>query len=205
MNSTISNRRISNRRITATALSAVLVSMLCACTINIYHNDTSNSGGAGLTDNPATSEKQNKHGATAAEIMSLDTSPVRPRISHRGSLALEVVLTVDAYVSCFYQQDTSEIIKLFPNRIIPLYRIKSGEVLRIPGANGFRVMTDKENLSDRFMCLATSEDVTPNLPLAFQASTFQPVPVASFDDLFDVFRQSTTENLVARTIEVKVQ
>jgi len=111
---------------------------------------------------------------------------------------------VQAYVSCFYQQDDGHIIKLFPNRIIPLYRLESGEVLRIPGANGFRVLTSEVETSDSYMCLASSEDVTPDLPLIFQANTFQKIPVDNFDRLFDVYRKSTKDNLVARVLEVPV-
>ena len=108
---------------------------------------------------------------------------------------------MQAYVSCYYQQDGGNIIKLFPNRIIPLYRLESGEVLRIPGANGFRVLSSAAQISDSYMCLASSEDVTPDLPLIFQANTFQQIPIDNFDRLFDVYRKTTEDNLVARVLE----
>ena len=136
--------------------------------------------------------------------MAIKTTPGGALVSYDDPVALEVMLSVQAYVSCYYQQDDGHIIKLFPNRIIPLYRMESGEVLRIPGANGFRVLTGAVQTLDSYMCLASSEDVTPDLPLIYQANTFQQVPVDNFERLFDVYRKSTKDNLIARVLEVPV-
>ena len=189
---------------------------LYGCTINIYHNVASNyptgshenslvaSTSAGFSINNAETENHIAGTVGAAEIMQLSTSPVAPLVASGDSFALQVILSVDAYVSCFYQQDGGNIIKLFPNRIIPIYLLKSGQVLRIPGANGFRVLTNSENSTDSYMCLASDEDVMPNLPLVFQSNAFQQVPVSNFEELFSVYDNATTENLIARVLEFPV-
>jgi len=137
--------------------------------------------------------------------MLLSTTPRGALVSSNDSITLEVMLNVDAYVSCYYQQDEGNIIKLFPNRIIPLYRLESGQVLQIPGANSFRVMTGETTTTDGYMCLASGEDVTPDLPIIYQANAFQQVPANDFDNLFNVYRESTPHNLIARVIEVPVE
>ena len=192
------------------ALSALI---LQGCTINIYKNtdyaalsnssigQSSESTFADLSKKASSSVKERFGTVGAAEIMAIAASPTEPLISANNPITLEVVLSVEAYVSCFYQQNDGDIIKLFPNRVIPLYRLDAGQVLRIPEANGFRVLTNKEETKESFMCLASSEDVTPNLPLVYQANTFQQVPVENFERLFHVYRKSTTNNLIARVIE----
>ena len=207
----IKDRLIRNSRFFAVGLFAYF---LFGCTINVYKNgetessidgETSQTPSAVAHDTGNTDSENDRTGTvSAASVMAISTTPSGALVSYDDSVALEVVLSVQAYVSCFYQQDDGHVIKLFPNRIIPLYRLESGEVLRIPGANGFRVLTSEAETSDSYMCLASSEDVTPDLPLIFQANTFQKIPVDNFDRLFDVYRKSTKNNLVARVLEVPV-
>lgn len=196
------------------ALAGLTVGLLCGCTVNIYQNKNSENLFTGSPERQSNEIKpitENKPGesrannATAAEVMLLSTTPRGVLVSSSDSITLEVMLNVDAYVSCYYQQDDGNIIKLFPNRIIPLYRLESGQVLRIPGANSFRVLTGKAKITDGYMCLASGEDVTPDLPIIYQANAFQQVPVNDFDNLFKVYRESTPNNLVARVIEVPVE
>lgn len=193
---------------------------LSGCTINIYQNGASEDlfYSEKKTDPAAEAEEtiyqsivpdatnlKRTGTVTAAEIMQMGTTPKGPLVSSGDSVTLEVVLSVEAYVSCFYQQGNGHIVKLFPNRIIPLYRLSSGQVLRIPGANGFRVLTNENSSTDRYLCLASNEDVMPNLPLVFQSNAFQQVPVNTFDELFDVYNKITSDNLVARVLEVHVR
>ena len=209
-------RSASTYRNASFCIMALFACLLCGCTINIYKNGEPEGSVSGVASEPrsdiengivnAGSVAQSERTGTvsAASVMAISTTPSGALVSYDDSVALEVVLSVQAYVSCFYQQDDGHVIKLFPNRIIPLYRLESGEVLRIPGANGFRVLTSEAETSDSYMCLASSEDVTTDLPLIFQANTFQKIPVDNFDRLFDVYRKSTKNNLVARVLEVPV-
>ena len=214
-NNTLSPER--NTRIVRSftfCIAGLFACLLCGCTINIYKNGVPEDSVADETiqslpvvaNEPDNTGAENNRTGTvsAAGVMTINTTPGGALVSYDDSVALEVVLSVQAYVSCYYQQDGGNIIKLFPNRIIPLYRLKSGEVLRIPDANGFRVLTGTAQTLDSYMCLASSEDVTPDLPLIFQANTFQQIPVDNFDRLYDVYGKSTKDNLVARVLEVPV-
>lgn len=202
------------RRFCKSALVGIAVGLLHGCTVNIYQNKDSENvitGSSGQQSNEIKSLVEQKTGevrtgtVNAAEVMLISTTPRGTLVSSKDSITLEVMLNVDAYVSCYYQQDDGHIIKLFPNRIIPLYKLESGQVLRIPGANSFRVLTTDNKTTDGYMCLASGEDVTPDLPIVYQANAFQQVPANDFGKLFDVYRESTPANLVARVIEVPVE
>ncbi|MEM7257607.1 MAG: DUF4384 domain-containing protein [Pseudomonadota bacterium] len=177
--------------------------LLHGCTINVYQQ---NPPAGYLADNTDAQDSFNQPVTVNANaIMSISTTPATQLASADDPIALEVTVNVDAYVSCFYQQDNNPIIKLFPNRVIPLYRLAPGQLLQIPGANGFRVHSPQAQTSERYMCLASQEDVTPDLPLEIQSSAYQPLTVDNFDQLFQIFRNSTRENLIARVLEVPIQ
>lgn len=122
------------------------------------------------------------------------------------ALTLRVKTAVDAYVSCFYQQGQGDIFKLFPNQYTVNSRLEQDSTLFVPGAvDRFRVVADKRDKTDQFMCLMSAEDVLVLLPPVFRANRLQRVPVTSFDRLYELYRGTTEQNLVARVVQVEVQ
>ncbi len=120
-------------------------------------------------------------------------------------ITLTIKSEVNAFVNCYYQLSNGQIVKLFPNRYMPEYWVSAGQQIDIPASAQFQIVADRQGQSERFMCLASSEDILVRLPPVFSANLFQKVPVKSFDDMYDIYRRRTSQNLVGNVVSLNVQ
>ena len=203
--------------------------LLSACTINVYRdasaesvvtNDrplassTPHSGQDSqsiehlLTDTEVEKLEQLHKGLVSTEaVLNVEAygSTGGPNVSLGDSLKLKINTAVDAYISCYYQQREGEIFKVFPNQYTVERRLVSGQTLMIPEANSFHLVADQPGEIDQFMCLMSSEDVLLSLPSDFKANTFPRVPVNTFDNLYELYRATTKQNLVAKIVKIEVE
>lgn len=183
--------------------------MLTACTINIYQNPAESLQESSPESRLLSSSLLAQLNGRVPADSVLDMEAFGPRGSNQviagDPLTLRVRTAVDAYISCYYQQNDGDIYKLFPNRYAKNYRLTSEDTLLIPSADQYKIVADSADKRSRFMCLMSGEDIQMRLPLAYRANRFQRVPVANFDSLYELFRSTTDQNLVARVTTVAIQ
>jgi len=202
--------------------------LLGGCTVNHYHAPATNPT---MVDNallvipePATARYGNHSGVNqpiAKNSDGLKTSKLaRPeevlsmiatgtgddhRVKHMDSVGLEVISEVDAYLNCYHEQADGAIIKVFPNRYDRRYWVYASQRLTFPDEQYFKFIADTAGSTEGFICLISQEDVLSKLPMVYQASTFQKLPVKDFDAVFALYDHATEQNLVARVVSYTVQ
>jgi len=196
-----------------------LIALLGGCTINIYH---AGALGSSTTANPyvvvpdpqdePTSQVFTPLGSSNSAQLSRDVLKMSIRggdesivVRYMDSVELNVQSTVDAYLNCYYQEASGQIVKIFPNRFAPRYWVYAGQSIQIPSSPSFRVVADRRNVREGFMCLISSADVMSALPAVYRANSFQPIPSGHFDNIYALYRESTSENLLGRVLTYDVQ
>ncbi len=117
---------------------------------------------------------------------------------------LEVKLTTDANVFCYYQQGDGRVVKLFPNRFRPESRVAAGSNTQIPGSDGFQIVTDSAGKTERVMCMASYDDIESRLPGLFREKDLVPLPVESLEQISGYYRSVASTIPLVETIELKV-
>lgn len=190
---------------------------LSACTINIYHPSPSGEHGplSSLLYVPEVATHSTEGARNEPNVVSqpklIDQPPkasvlkMDVIIDGQQSVSLNIRSEVDAYVNCYYLQGNGDIVKVFPNRFVSRYWVYAGQQLTVPDSNRFQIVADAPDVTEKFMCLASSEDVMRDLPGPFKANVFQRLPLKDFDSLFALYRQSTSANLVGRVVAFNMQ
>lgn len=202
--------------------------MLEGCTVNHYHAPSSNpamvdtsllvipepanqrnSSHSGVSKPNAKNGTGLKSPRTAApdEVLSMVATGTGDdhNVSYMDSVSLEVQSNVDAYLNCYYEQADGAIIKVFPNRYARRYWVYASQRLTFPDQKYFKFLADTADSTEGFICLISQEDVLSKLPMAYQASIFQKLPVKDFDAVYALYKRATKQNLVARVVSYKVQ
>nr|MBX2839773.1 DUF4384 domain-containing protein [Gammaproteobacteria bacterium] len=117
---------------------------------------------------------------------SLGASPAVYRVGE--SVELDVSVSADAHVFCFYQQGDGGVIKLFPNRFRPHSGVSAGETLSIPGNGSFQIKTDRVGQNEQILCMASYEDIDARMPTQLKDVDLQPLPVESLEQIHGYYR-----------------
>lgn len=120
------------------------------------------------------------------------------------SVELQVSVTSDAHVYCYYQQGDGGVVKIFPNRFRPYSVIAANEPLDIPGAGRFQIKTDRAGQQERVMCMASYEDIDKNLPAELRDNDLQPLPVKSLEQVHGFYRGASSILPVRSSVELTV-
>ncbi len=130
---------------------------------------------------------------------------ISPVVYRAGeSVELEVRVSTDAHVFCYYQQGDGGVIKLFPNRFRPYSGIAANETLSIPGTGNFQIKTDRAGQSERIMCMASYEDIDQKLPFELKDKDLQALPVNSLEQIHGYYRGVASTLPLRKIIELEV-
>lgn len=125
--------------------------------------------------------------AVARLALQLGTANKITRFAAGEAIQLAVKPNRNAHVYCFLQDENQKISRFFPNRFRRDSRIDASQGLQLPGAMRFEIRMNPRGAQETVSCFATERDVLPDLPAALAASDFEPLPVASLEQVRDVF------------------
>jgi hypothetical protein len=108
----------------------------------------------------------------------------------------------DAHVYCFLQDESKKIIRFFPNRFQSDSRVQTAEGLQLPGAMRFEITVSPRG-QETISCFATERDVLAQLPAGVNANDFDPLPVASLDQVRSAFLKVANGTLAHETLQIQ--
>jgi hypothetical protein len=109
----------------------------------------------------------------------------------------------DAHVYCFMQDENRKIMRFFPNRFQRDSRVLPSEGLKLPGVMPFEITLPARGTQETVACFATEQDVLAQLPDSFNAGDFDPLPVASMDQVKSAFFKAANGALAQESLQVQ--
>jgi peptidoglycan hydrolase-like protein with peptidoglycan-binding domain len=93
----------------------------------------------------------------------------------------------DAHVYCFMQDEDQKIVRFFPNRFRRDSLVTARQGVQLPGPMRFEIRMNAQGVKETISCFATERDILANLPPAVGSADFAPLPIASLEQIRDVF------------------
>lgn len=115
---------------------------------------------------------------------------------------LQVRSNRDAYVYCYLQDENRQLTRIFPNRWSPSGFVPAGQTLSLPGGMRFQLVMNTRGLAETVSCLSVASDPTAILPAAVVGNDFEPLPLASLDQLRQGFAMSTNGHFTQENFHV---
>src|SRR5207248_9782956 len=97
------------------------------------------------------------------------------------SFSLIVRPTRDAHVYCYLQDETSRIMRFFPNRFARDSLVPAAKPLLLPGPMRFQLVMNTNGVPETIACFATQRDVSTALPASMLGIDFEPLVAGSID------------------------
>ncbi|CAK0767799.1 hypothetical protein CCP3SC1_500026 [Gammaproteobacteria bacterium] len=122
------------------------------------------------------------------------------------AVVLQVALNRSAYVYCYYQDNTKQVVRIFPNRDRSNSYVPAGQTLQVPGeSSAFSITMDKAGVTERFACFATPTEIGTIIPDAFKVADLTPLPgVDSINDLSSKLKSAGGADMVMEVLSVPV-
>jgi peptidoglycan hydrolase-like protein with peptidoglycan-binding domain len=103
-------------------------------------------------------------------------------------LRAHIQVSGNAYVYCYYQEGSGNVMQVFPNRFQPEGYVSAGEIVTVPGRSaGFSIRAEFAGTDEEMLCVASDREITTHLPRELQVRDLTPMPIASIDDLAEIF------------------
>jgi hypothetical protein len=116
---------------------------------------------------------------------------------------LAVMANFQAHVHCYMRDDNRQFQRIFPNRFNRDTLMRAGEVLQLPGPMRFQIIASPRGIPETVSCFATNRDVLAQLPRNITGADFENLPVASFDDIRNAFREVTKDQFSEGVFHVR--
>ena len=121
-----------------------------------------------------------------------DKGPSRTPFRVNDILNVDVQVSRNAYLYCYYQDATGAVVRVFPNQFQPNAYIAGGRVQQIPSPSSpFQLRLDKPGVTEQVACVASDREVGLQLPDNLKAEDLKPLPVRSVDDVISYFPTTT--------------
>jgi hypothetical protein len=101
------------------------------------------------------------------------------------------------------RDDNRQFQRIFPNRFNRDTLMRAGEVLQLPGPMRFQIIASPRGIPETVSCFATNRDVLAQLPRNITGADFENLPVASFDDIRNAFREVTKDQFSEGVFHVR--
>jgi len=150
--------------------------------------------------------------AVASAVAPQPPAPLAVRVAaandaRRFARGEVVELTVkpsrDAHVYCFWQDENRKITRFFPNRFHRDSRVGAAQGVRLPGAMRFEIRMNPRGVPETVSCFATERDVLADLPDGLGAADFDPLPVATLEQVRQVFAAVSAGALAQDVLRVQ--
>jgi hypothetical protein len=126
------------------------------------------------------------------------------RFARGEAVQLQIRPNRDAHVYCFLQDEKRQITRFFPNRFQRDSRVPDAG-LQLPGPMRFKLLMNPQGVTETVTCFATERDVLPELPAALNAGDFNPLPVASLDQVRSAFVKASGGTLAHESFELRAK
>jgi hypothetical protein len=146
-----------------------------------------------------------KPAAVPAAPLRLSLAPAneQARFVRGEAIQLTVKPSADAHVYCYMQDENAQIRRLYPNRFARDSLVPARQALALPGSMRFQLVMNGKGASETVTCFATARDVLQQLPASAVGTDFEPLPVASLDQIRDAFRSASEGLLAQETLRVQ--
>ena len=175
----------------------------------------------GLSLDPPVSQAKTEIGASTSAPTSLDFVMSSNRGDHPAfqpgeKLVVSLRFTKSAWLYCFYIDAEGSMTQLLPNeyqnRLDPNRNFYVEKVLHLfpdlqkePVPDKFELTINDNTIGvEALHCLATSRDVTKELPKALRGESFEPVPPKYAGRLSHIFRQLTRVSIAEKQMTISV-
>jgi hypothetical protein len=124
------------------------------------------------------------------------------RFARGEAIQLTIRPSRDAHVYCYLQDEHRKISRFFPNRFQRDSRVEPTGV-QLPGAMRFEIVLNPHGVQETVACFATERDVLPQLPAGVNAGDFDPLQVASLDQLRNAFAKVSGGALAQDSFQIR--
>ncbi|HSW05260.1 DUF4384 domain-containing protein, partial [Aquabacterium sp.] len=127
------------------------------------------------------------------------------RFARGDAVQLLIRPSRDAHVYCFLQDENRRITRFFPNRFQRDSHVTAASALQLPGAQRFEITMNPRGLTETVTCFGTDKDVLAALPGELNGADFQPLPVASVEQLRTAFLSVTKGTLAQDSFQIRAK
>jgi hypothetical protein len=124
-------------------------------------------------------------------VIAVGTESNRTRFAVGEKVGLTVRANRDVYVYCYLQDETSRITRFYPNRFARDALVTTARPLELPGTMRFQIVMNPKGVKETVSCFGSYRDVLPDLPEAVVGSDFEPLKVASVQQIREAFSHAT--------------
>jgi hypothetical protein len=137
--------------------------------------------------------------------MRLETTTGAVRFKAGEAINLLVAPNRDAYVYCYWQDETNKIVRVYPNRFAKDPKIAAAQPLELPGRMKLQFFANDKHAPERVACFATEKDVTAGLPATVRGTDLEPLQLRSLDQVRDAFNGASQGNMTVGYLDVQAE
>jgi len=127
------------------------------------------------------------------------------RLKGGDAIQLSIRPSRDAHVYCYLQDEKRQVTRFFPNRFQRDSRVDPAAGLQLPGAMRFELTLNTRGVPETVACFATERDVLAELPAGVNGGDFQPLPVATLDQVRQAFVKASGGTLAHESLELRAR
>lgn len=135
----------------------------------------------------------------------LATSNNQTSFASGETFGLTVRPTRDAYVYCYLLDEKAKVTRFYPNRFAKDPLVTAAQALQLPGKMRFQLAIKTRGARESIACFATPKDVLAQLSDSVVGTDFEPLPVASLEQVRAAFVAAAGGNLVQETLHVQAK
>lgn len=124
-------------------------------------------------------------------VIAVGTESNRTRFAVGEQVRLTVRANRDVYVYCYIQDETSRITRFYPNRFAKDALVTTVRPLELPGTMRFQIVMNPKGVKETVSCFGSHRDVLLELPEAVVGSDFEPLKLASVQQIREAFSLAT--------------
>ena len=166
-------------------------------------------GAKAPTATVATAEKAKSPAAPAEKAaplnLNLRTASGKSRFAPGETLSIVASSSSSAYLYCFYADAEGEIQRFFPNRFASDNFLNVGATLKLPGNMPFDIYANEEGKSEQITCFASINNLYHDLPMELRTYDFEPLSVASMDEVRQGFVTANKGSITEASIAVETR
>lgn len=154
--------------------------------------------------------------ASSTDKITLTTARGVDAIYKTGdSIVVMVQADDEGFLNCFYQSNTDQVFRLFPNRYQPMSQVVKNALVTIPNSDEFVIEFEEAGATENILCVFADTDINPFVLPALREPDLEPLDVEtlselykkevrSLPDIFDLYRNSSSGSVEGSLLTVKV-
>lgn len=123
------------------------------------------------------------------------------------ALQLTARTTSEAFLYCYYQDESGAVARIFPNRFQPNAFVSANRAVHIPPASNppFNIRLDTRGSDEQVMCFASPDELGVSLPEDLKQQDLTPLPVRSMEAIAAAFNAVPGATVQSRRIQLRVE